>query len=65
MADRFARVLQRNANVKSRYDQFVRSAAKRGRGEDLQGFFRDVANFIAGDEEAAADMKAAEATETP
>jgi hypothetical protein len=60
MADRFARVLQRNANVKSRYDQFVRSAAKRGRGEDLQGFFQDVANFIAGDEEAAANMKAEE-----
>jgi hypothetical protein len=63
MADRFARVLQRNANVRSRYDQFVRSAAKRGRGEDLQGFFRDVANFIASDEEAAADMKAAETAE--
>ena len=60
MADRFARVLQRNANVKSRYDQFVRSAAKRGRGEDLRGFFQDVANFIAGDEEAAANMKAEE-----
>jgi hypothetical protein len=65
MADRFARVLQRNANVKSRYDQFVRSAAKRGRGKDLRGFFQDVASFIEGDEEAAANMKAAEAAETP
>ena len=65
MADRFARVLRRNANVKSRYDQFVRSAAKRGRGEDLRGFFQDVASFIEGDEEAAANMRAAEAAEAP
>jgi hypothetical protein len=70
MADRFTRVLQRNASVRSRYDRFVRGAAKRGRGEDLGGFLRDedlggflrdVASFIAGDEEAAEEMKNEEA----
>lgn len=61
MADRFTRVLQRNANVRSRYNEFVRAAAKRGRGEDLQGFFGDVARFIVGDPEAASEMKEMEA----
>lgn len=61
MADRFTRVLQRNMNVRSRYDQFVRGAAKRGRGEDLKGFMQDVARFIASDPEAMEEMRNEEA----
>ncbi len=64
MADRFTKVLQRNASVRSRYDQFVRAAAKRGRGEDLKGFIQDVASFIANDPEAAEEMRNAEAAAT-
>lgn len=64
MADRFTKVLQRNASVRSRYDQFVRAAAKRGRGDDLKGFIQDVASFIANDAEAAEEMRNAEAAAT-
>ena len=68
MADRFTKVLQRNASVRSRYDQFVRAAAKRGRGEglvgaaqDLRDFVGGVASFIASDPEAAEEMRSEEA----
>jgi hypothetical protein len=64
MADRFTKVLQRNSSVRSRYDQFVRGAAKRGRGEDLKGFVQDIAKFIFNDPEATEEMRKAEAAAT-